>query len=90
VVYPGPVDTAGLKVPIKLPFIWTAEKMGKCMIDFALSGKSCCEPFFFYKIIIRLLRALPVKYTRYASKSYLFSRERSRGEDFINGPILLI
>lgn len=63
VVYPGPVDTAGLKAPRKLPFTWTAEKMGKCMVDFALSNKSSCEPFFFYKIVTRLLRALPSKYT---------------------------
>lgn len=63
VVYPGPVDTAGLKAPRKLPFTWTAEKMGKCMVDFALSNKSSCEPFFFYKILTRLLRALPAKYT---------------------------
>lgn len=63
VVYPGPVDTAGLKAPRKLPFTWTAEKMGKCMVDFALSNKSSCEPFFFYKIVTRLLRALPAKYT---------------------------
>lgn len=63
VVYPGPVDTAGLKVPRKLPFTWTAEKMGKCMVDFALSNKASCEPFFFYKIVTRLLRALPAKYT---------------------------
>jgi NAD(P)-dependent dehydrogenase (short-subunit alcohol dehydrogenase family) len=63
VVYPGPVDTAGLKAPKKLPFTWTAEKMGKCIVDFALSNKSSCEPFFFYKIITRLLRALPTKYT---------------------------
>lgn len=63
VVYPGPVDTAGLKAPRKLPFTWTAEKMGKYMVDFALSNKSSCEPFFFYKIVTRLLRALPAKYT---------------------------
>ncbi|KAG6559574.1 short chain dehydrogenase [Candidatus Rhabdochlamydia oedothoracis] len=63
VVYPGPVDTAGLKTPRKLPFTWTAEKMGKCMVNFALSNKSSCEPFFFYKIATRLLRALPAKYT---------------------------
>lgn len=63
VVYPGPVDTAGLKAPRKLPFTWTAEKMGKCMVNFALSNKSSCEPFFFYKILTRLLRALPAKYT---------------------------
>ncbi|PIS03192.1 MAG: hypothetical protein COT85_03995 [Chlamydiae bacterium CG10_big_fil_rev_8_21_14_0_10_42_34] len=60
---PGPVDTAGLKAPRKLPFTWTAEKMGKCMVDFALSSKSSCEPFFFYKIITRHLSALPAKYT---------------------------
>lgn len=63
VVYPGPVDTAGLKAPRKLPFTWTAEKMGKYMVDFSLSNKSSCEPFFFYKIVTRLLRALPAKYT---------------------------
>ncbi|HEV8052917.1 MAG TPA: SDR family oxidoreductase [Parachlamydiaceae bacterium] len=63
VVYPGPVDTAGLKVPRKLPFTWTAKKMGKCMVDFALSNKASCEPILFYKIATRLLRALPAKYT---------------------------
>jgi 3-hydroxy acid dehydrogenase / malonic semialdehyde reductase len=63
VVYPGPVDTAGLKAARKLPFTWTAEKMGKCMVDFALSNKPSYEPFFFYKIVTRLLRALPAKYT---------------------------
>lgn len=63
VVYPGPVDTAGLKTSKKLPFTWTAKKMGKCMVDFSLSNKSSCEPFFFYKIVTRLLRALPDKYT---------------------------
>lgn len=63
VVYPGPVDTPGLKTPKKLPFTWTAEQMGKCIIDFALSKKSRCEPCFFYKIATRLLRALPAKYT---------------------------
>lgn len=63
VVYPGPVDTAGLKAPRKLPFTWTAEKMGKSMVDFALSNKSSYEPSFFYKIVTRLLRALPAKYT---------------------------
>ncbi|MBS0585744.1 MAG: SDR family NAD(P)-dependent oxidoreductase [Verrucomicrobia bacterium] len=63
VVYPGPVDTAGLKASRQLPFTWTAEKMGKCMVDFALSHKSSCEPFFFYKVVTRFLRALPAKYT---------------------------
>lgn len=63
VVYPGPVDTAGLKATRKLPFTWTAEKMGKCMVDFALSNKTSCEPFFFYKVVTRLLRAFPAKFT---------------------------
>lgn len=63
VVYPGPVDTAGLKASRKLPFTWTAEKMATHMINFALSSKSKSEPFFFYRIITRLLRALPAKYT---------------------------
>ena len=61
VVYPGPVDTAGLKG--KLPFTWSAEKMGKCMVDFALSSGSRCEPSWFYKIICRFLHVLPLKYT---------------------------
>lgn len=61
VVYPGPVDTPGLKG--KLPFTWKPEKMGKCMVDFALSDRSRCEPFFFYKVLCRLLRILPAKYT---------------------------
>lgn len=63
VAYPGPVDTAGLKTPKKLPFTLTAEKMGTGMVDFALSNKSSYEPILFYKIITRLLRALPAKYT---------------------------
>lgn len=63
VVYPGPVDTAGLKVPRKLPFTWSSEKIGKYMVDFALSNKTSSEPFFFYKIVTRILRALPAKYT---------------------------
>lgn len=63
VVYPGPVDTAGLKAPRKLPFTWTAEKIGRCMVDFALSEKSSCEPFFFYRVVTRFLRALPAQYT---------------------------
>ncbi len=63
VMYPGPVDTAGLKAPRKLPFTWKPEKMGKQMVDFALSSKSSSEPFFFYRIVTRLLRALPAKYT---------------------------
>ena len=61
VVYPGPVDTPCLKG--KLPFTWKPEKMGKCMVDFGLSDKSYYEPFFFYKILCRLFRALPDKYT---------------------------
>ncbi len=61
VIYPGPVDTPGLKG--NLPFTWTAEKMGKCMVDFALSSKAKCEPFLFYKVLCRLLRSLPRKYT---------------------------
>jgi len=61
VAYPGPVDTPGLKG--NLPFTWTANKMGKCMVDFALSNKSRCEPFLFYRILCRLLRVLPAKYT---------------------------
>jgi len=63
VVYPGPVDTAGLKAPRKLPFTWTPEKMGKYMVNFALSSKASCEPSLFYKIVTRLLRGLPAKYT---------------------------
>jgi len=57
VVYPGPVDTAGLKG--KVPFTWKAEKMGKYMVDFALSKKSRGEPSFFYAVLTRLLRGLP-------------------------------
>lgn len=63
VVYPGPVDTAGLKAPKKLPFTWSAEKMGKSMVDFSFSNKSSYEPQFFYKVVTHLLRALPAKYT---------------------------
>lgn len=61
VVLPGPVATAGLKGTV--PFTRTAEKMGKCMVDFGLSNKSYYEPSFFYKVLCRVLRALPDKYT---------------------------
>jgi len=61
VIYPGPVDTAGLKG--NLPFTWSAQKMGKYMVNFALSNKSRSEPFLFYKIATRLLRVLPEKLT---------------------------
>ncbi len=61
IIYPGPVDTAGLKG--KVPFIWKAEKMGKYMVNFALSKKSRCEPSFFYAILTRILKALPAKWT---------------------------
>lgn len=61
VIYPGPVDTAGLKG--NLPFTWKAEKMGKCMVNFALSNKSRYEPSLFYKILCRILRTLPKKFT---------------------------
>lgn len=63
VVYAGPVDTEGLKVPRNLPFTWKPEKMAKSMVDFALTYKSSCEPSFFYRIVSRMLNILPVKYT---------------------------
>lgn len=62
VVYPGPVDTGGLKG--RLPFTWSAEKMGRKIVDFALSSRSRCEPSLFYKIVSRLLCLLPLKYTK--------------------------
>ncbi|KAF3361697.1 Dehydrogenase/reductase [Chlamydiales bacterium STE3] len=61
VMYPGPVDTAGLKG--NLPFTWSAEKMGKRMVKFAFSGKTVCQPFLFYNILSRFLRLLPARYT---------------------------
>jgi 3-hydroxy acid dehydrogenase/malonic semialdehyde reductase len=61
VVYPGPVDTPCLKG--KLPFTWSAEKMGKRMVDFAISGKAKCAPFLFYNIVCRILSWLPARYT---------------------------
>ncbi len=61
VIYPGPVNTAGLKG--KVPFTWKAEKMGKHMVDFALSKKSRLETSFFYAVVTRLLKVLPAKYT---------------------------
>lgn len=61
VVYPGPVDTPGLKGA--LPFTWKAEKMGKYMVDYAFSGKSRCYPSLFYRLLAWWLRALPDQYT---------------------------
>jgi 3-hydroxy acid dehydrogenase/malonic semialdehyde reductase len=57
VVYPGPVNTPGLKGT--LPFTWEPEWMAKYMIDCALKGKSRCEPSAFYAVLMRLLRVLP-------------------------------
>jgi len=45
VVYPGPVDTPGLKVNRRLPFTWRPEKMGSYMVDCALQGKARCSPY---------------------------------------------
>ncbi len=61
VAYPGPVDTPGLYG--KLPFTASAEKMGKGIVDFAISGKSSYEPSWFYAILTRILRALPAACT---------------------------
>ena len=57
VVYPGPVNTPGLKGT--LPFTWEPSKMAKYMIDCALKGKTRCEPSAFYAVLTRVLRVLP-------------------------------
>lgn len=57
VVYPGPVNTPGLKGT--LPFTWEPDRMAKYMIDCALKEKSRCEPSLFYGLLTRLLRVLP-------------------------------
>jgi 3-hydroxy acid dehydrogenase/malonic semialdehyde reductase len=61
IVYPGPVDTPGLKG--KLPFTWSAEKMGKSMVDSAIQKKYRYYPSVFYRILAQLLHSLPVRYT---------------------------
>ncbi len=63
VAYPGPVDTPGLHG--KLPFTWSSEKMGKSLVDFAISGKAKYEPSWFYAILSRILKALPAKCTMF-------------------------
>ncbi len=63
VVYPGPVDTEGLKAPRKLPFTWSSERMAKYMVNFGVRSQSRGEPMFFYNIVSRVLRLLPTKYT---------------------------
>ncbi|HEY2810984.1 MAG TPA: SDR family oxidoreductase [Rhabdochlamydiaceae bacterium] len=62
VVYPGPVNTPGLKVNKRLSFTWKPEKMGKYMVDCALKGKIRCSPSV-YRLVAHLLRAMPVRYT---------------------------
>jgi len=57
VVYPGPVNTPGLKGT--LPFTWEAKRMAKYMVDCALKGKIRCEPSVFYGVLTRLLRSIP-------------------------------
>jgi 3-hydroxy acid dehydrogenase/malonic semialdehyde reductase len=60
IVYPGPVDTPGLKVKSRLPFTWSSSKMGKYMVDCALKGQSKCSPSI-YRLIAHLFRAMPNK-----------------------------
>jgi 3-hydroxy acid dehydrogenase / malonic semialdehyde reductase len=62
VVYPGPVDTPGLKIKRRLPFTWSSEKMGKYMVNCALKGQSKCSPSI-YRPIAHLFRAIPNKLT---------------------------
>ena len=61
IVYPGPVDTKGLKGTF--PFTWKPEKMAASMIQCALKGKAHCEPQLFYSVLVRLFRFLPYKWT---------------------------
>lgn len=61
IVYPGPVDTPGLKG--KLPFTWSSEKMAKSMVRSALRGKYRYYPSIFYRVLAQILHALPIRYT---------------------------
>lgn len=61
IVFPGPVATAGLKG--RLPFTWSAEKMGKRMVDAAIQGKFRYYPSLFYRLLAQFLHSLPVRYT---------------------------
>lgn len=64
VVYPGPVDTPGLRAPRRPPFTWKPEKMAKYMVDFALSSKTSGAPFYFYNMVMHILHGLPTKFVR--------------------------
>lgn len=59
VVYPGPVATDGLKVEGKVPFVWSADRMAKYMVNKVLKGKTHIENSTFYSLLTRLLRMLP-------------------------------
>lgn len=61
IVYPGPVDTKGLKGTF--PFTWKPERMAVSMVQCALKGKAHCEPQPFYSVLVRLFRLLPYKWT---------------------------
>lgn len=52
VVYPGPIDTPGLKVKKRLPFTWSPEKMRKYMVNCALKGRAKCSPPFIGSLLI--------------------------------------
>ena len=59
VVYPGPVETEGLKIEGKIPFIWSSKRMAKYMYKRAIANKRHSENSFFYSALTRLLRMIP-------------------------------
>jgi 3-hydroxy acid dehydrogenase/malonic semialdehyde reductase len=59
IVYPGQIATKGLKGNV--PFVWSAEKLAKHMVNQILKGKQNIEPSLFYSIITRLFNWLPKK-----------------------------
>jgi len=63
VVYAGPIETAGLKTPKKLPLTQDPAKLAKKMIQAALQKKERLEPSLVYSLVTRALHALPSRWS---------------------------
>lgn len=60
-IYCGPIQTNGFKG--KAPFVWSAQKMAKYMVEFAKRAKKRLYPSLFYYFICHILRCLPYSWT---------------------------